>query len=733
ILSLIVSGLLPFSSNANATDEDSIVVERCYGLNRFDTSIETAKKLREALGGDPFDSVVVANGDYFPDALSGGYLATVKGGPLLIVNASSEDKIKVFISENIKDGGHVYLLGGTGVVSLRFENAIRAMGRNISVERLGGATRFDTNLAILEEARDNRLKERDALKESLDTTTSRIEELNKLIPQYKASYDKTYEAKIEAEMRLYDTVEALSNADAKLEENGIDPQQMRSDVIDAEKKVEDEEKKWEEEKNAASTAVQNAAAVKNNVGWYFLNSKATVSIETWRTRARNYSGTKSVANSSAFNTALSNAVSYDNLVIASQQIDKSNSVSGKSRKIDYNLMTSSAVSVAIYSANHSLAHTYAYKVIDSNYSPWTGENLAYGYSTSAVWNTWYYNEKASNGPHYKQLNDYYTKSLYTGYGYTTKGSPSPSHAQEFGSGSSTSVVTTTSQFRTDLANYRTVAINNYNNAVARQNELNYEPASLVQAREELERAKDACENVKTIVGVNYWELLEAAEKADSEKKAAEQALAEAKEVYEKAVEERTQKQEFISETTPKYEMAVKVCIDADVHDEDYLICDSREFADGLSVSAVRKPVLIVGSTLTENQKKFLQKCDNNSFYIIGGTAAVSTAIEKEIKSNFSTKAVSRIAGSNRYETSVEVAKQLLSGTHENVVLAYGMNFPDGLSGGPLAAAIGAPLVMTSESSAQIAAKYVLTAGVKKFVVLGGPLFVTNNAVGVIAN
>ena len=123
--------------------------ERLYGKARYDTAIEAADKYKEATGSK-FENVIVAYGRNFPDALAGGYLAKVKNAPILLVEPSEENRIADYIKKNIASGGKVYLLGGTGVVSLAFEKKVENKG--IETERLGGQTRFDTNMAILKEA-----------------------------------------------------------------------------------------------------------------------------------------------------------------------------------------------------------------------------------------------------------------------------------------------------------------------------------------------------------------------------------------------------------------------------------------------------------------------------------------------------------------------------------------------------------------------------------------------------
>lgn len=130
----------------NASQSD----DRIFGASRYDTAIKVADELMNKKGLSKFDNIVVATGDNYPDALTGGYLAYVKSAPILLVNKGTEGSITSYVKQNLKSGGKVYLLGGTGAVSEDFENGLNASG--LETERLGGATRYETNLKILEAA-----------------------------------------------------------------------------------------------------------------------------------------------------------------------------------------------------------------------------------------------------------------------------------------------------------------------------------------------------------------------------------------------------------------------------------------------------------------------------------------------------------------------------------------------------------------------------------------------------
>jgi fibronectin type 3 domain-containing protein/putative cell wall-binding protein len=172
---------------------------------------------------------------------------------------------------------------------------------------------------------------------------------------------------------------------------------------------------------------------------------------------------------------------------------------------------------------------------------------------------------------------------------------------------------------------------------------------------------------------------------------------------------------------------MEILQEAGVTGDDVLICSAYSFADSLSASAVGEAILLVGNTLTDDQKTYLASLGKKNYYIIGGTGAVTQAVENELKT-YGT--VERVAGANRYSTSAEVAKTFFSEGSDAVVLAYGLNFPDGLSGGPLAMALGAPLLLVSSNSTNnaSASEYVSAKTVDKAVCLGGSALISDAAV-----
>ena len=165
----------------------------------------------------------------------------------------------------------------------------------------------------------------------------------------------------------------------------------------------------------------------------------------------------------------------------------------------------------------------------------------------------------------------------------------------------------------------------------------------------------------------------------------------------------------------RYDTNLAILEEAGVAGDSIIVATGKSFADSLSASAAKLPILLVkpDGTLNDAQKAVLT--DMKNIYIVGGDGAVSASYEAELK-EFGT--VTRVFGESRYDTSVEVAKTFCKDV-DKAVIASGKNFPDGLCGGPLAAALNAPLVLTKDGGAGAAAGYVAENGIAGGYVLGG--------------
>lgn len=117
-------------------------VTRIAGADRYETSL-----LLSRAGFDAAETVVLASGEDFPDALSGGQLAAAVKGPLLVVPG---DRIpEALLVELDRLGAQtVYVLGGEKTIS---EDVVERLSEVYLVSRLAGANRYETALKAAEE------------------------------------------------------------------------------------------------------------------------------------------------------------------------------------------------------------------------------------------------------------------------------------------------------------------------------------------------------------------------------------------------------------------------------------------------------------------------------------------------------------------------------------------------------------------------------------------------------
>lgn len=128
----------------NALQSNGLVVERIPGKSRFETAIEIAKKLREE---NPVDTVILANGFSYPDALSIAPYSAVKKYPILYTDAKN---LESTVKKYILTGGYtkILIVGGEVSVSEKIEKELKSAG--LEVQRVKGSDRYDTSSKIAE-------------------------------------------------------------------------------------------------------------------------------------------------------------------------------------------------------------------------------------------------------------------------------------------------------------------------------------------------------------------------------------------------------------------------------------------------------------------------------------------------------------------------------------------------------------------------------------------------------
>ncbi|MFY0761500.1 cell wall-binding repeat-containing protein [Metabacillus dongyingensis] len=111
-------------------------------------------------------------------------------------------------------------------------------------------------------------------------------------------------------------------------------------------------------------------------------------------------------------------------------------------------------------------------------------------------------------------------------------------------------------------------------------------------------------------------------------------------------------------------------------------------------------------------------------YILGGESAVSAAVAGKLKAMGLT--VQRISGTDRYETSVAIAKKLGSAT-KKAFIANGSNFPDSLSASAVAARQGSPILLVKKTGVPVSVKNYVNGFTKSYVIGGTGVIASGTA------
>ena len=133
------------SLKGSAKNKPEISIERISGIDRYQTAVEVSgQKIKT---GDKRDSVVIASGENFADALSGGGLASILDTSILLTkkNDVPEEVIKEINRLGVKK---INLIGGRDSISSQVEEKLSSIA---VVHRISGNSRYQTSLMVKEE------------------------------------------------------------------------------------------------------------------------------------------------------------------------------------------------------------------------------------------------------------------------------------------------------------------------------------------------------------------------------------------------------------------------------------------------------------------------------------------------------------------------------------------------------------------------------------------------------
>lgn len=137
--------------------------------------------------------------------------------------------------------------------------------------------------------------------------------------------------------------------------------------------------------------------------------------------------------------------------------------------------------------------------------------------------------------------------------------------------------------------------------------------------------------------------------------------------------------------------------------ESVVLSRSDVFADALGGAALAAhktgPLLLTDTkALTTQTQAEIQRIlpAGGTVYVLGGTAAISPAVQAKLKSLGYT--VDRIAGKDRFETAVDIANAVDPAARD-VLVATGTNYPDALSAGAAAGSFQHMVVVLTDGNA----------------------------------
>ena len=178
----------------------------------------------------------------------------------------------------------------------------------------------------------------------------------------------------------------------------------------------------------------------------------------------------------------------------------------------------------------------------------------------------------------------------------------------------------------------------------------------------------------------------------------------------------------------RYATAANIAVDTFGKANGVILATGETFPDALSASFlagyVNSPILLAQRTsIPQATKDALTTLGTKEVVILGGTAAISSDVENQLKTSFD---VVRLSGQDRFATAANVALAVNSGDigeldgQRTAFLTYGYGFADALAVGPLSFAGRFPILLNGRGALGTPAKVALDRlDITHVVIVGG--------------
>ncbi len=166
-----------------------------------------------------------------------------------------------------------------------------------------------------------------------------------------------------------------------------------------------------------------------------------------------------------------------------------------------------------------------------------------------------------------------------------------------------------------------------------------------------------------------------------------------------------------------------------------IIASAYSVVDGVSATPLASiknaPILLVDKNeVTNSTKEELKRLNPSNIILIGGTDVVNDNIYKEVKSILPSASIKRIGGINRYETSLNIAKEMSKYKNiDKVYVAGGHGEADALSIASKAGEDKAPIILTPKDDLTYDSYYWLKSqNLLDAYFIGGDLVISDNVI-----
>ena len=156
-----------------------------------------------------------------------------------------------------------------------------------------------------------------------------------------------------------------------------------------------------------------------------------------------------------------------------------------------------------------------------------------------------------------------------------------------------------------------------------------------------------------------------------------------------------------------------------------MVAVGADFPDALSASSYAAvngyPILLTRTDrLPSATEEALNELGIENTFVIGGEAAVGSAVYNQLPTP------ERIYGDDRYETSIALAEQFLPTGTSHVYMATGLDFPDAIAGGVLAAKNNSGVLLVRGTRSEpntVVQEFLSDRGITSVTIFGGGMAV----------